>query len=255
MDSLKNIEKMYVIHCVENEKRLENIKYQFEHNKIVEANTEIYWTCYFPFSDVAANAMLLSNKSRFLSNKNEYNLTREFYRIIKVAYLQGVKSICIFEDDFSLINEKDFIKFMNNLPEDFDIVQLSYLFNDDMYDFKKLLNKYKNGILWVEKNFGAWSNNGLILSRKGMKYFIDNINKEFKAADIPTHESKNDNAYFGKINQSNKDLKHYIPTIPLIYVDGINSTVQTANGDSKEDIYRFYSKYLDSKKYNVQLNE
>ena len=43
MDFLNNIEKMYVIHCVENEKRLENIKYQFEHNKIIGANTEIYF--------------------------------------------------------------------------------------------------------------------------------------------------------------------------------------------------------------------
>lgn len=251
MDHLNNIDEMYVIHCVENEKRLENIKYQFANNEWVSNKTKIYWTCYFPFSDVAANAMLLSNKSRFLSNKNEYNLTREFYRIIKVAYLQGVNSICIFEDDFSLINKDDFKKFFNDIPKDFDIIQLSYLFNDDMADYKDLLDEYKKGNLWVEKKIGGWSNNGLILSRKGMKYFIDNIDKEFKAADIPMHESKNNNIYFGKVNQSNDDLKHYIPTMPVIYVDGIESTVQNTDNKSKEDLYAFYKKYLNPKKYNI----
>ena len=242
------IDKVYVIHCVENKERLNNIRFQMDHNKWLKNKLEIYWTCYFPFSNIAVNAMLMSNKSRFLSNKSEYNLAREFYRIIKVAYEREFNSICIFEDDFSLINEDKFNEFLINLPKDFDIVQLSYLFNNKMYDYKILLNKYDNGQLWVEKDFGAWSNNGLILSRNGMKYFIDNMDKEFKAADIPIHESKNDNRYWGKYCQSNKDIKHYIPTKPIVYVDGYDSSVQT---NTKDELYELYRHKLKKDDYVI----
>ena len=130
------IDKVYVIHCVENKERLNNIRFQMDHNKWLKNKLEIYWTCYFPFSNIAVNAMLMSNKSRFLSNKSEYNLSRESYRIIKVAYEREFNSISIFEDDFSLINEDKFNEFLINLPKDFDIVQLSYLFNNTSFIIK-----------------------------------------------------------------------------------------------------------------------
>lgn len=249
-----SIDKFYVIHCIENKERLYNIEYQKQHNKLLNDKLEIYWTCYFPFSDVASNALLLSNKSRYISNKSEYNLCREFYRIIKLAYESGLNSICIFEDDFSVINEEEFNKFFDLIPEDFDIIQLSYLFSKDMGDYNKLFNEYKSGNLWMKKTFGAWSNNGIILSRNGMKYFIDSINKEFQAADIPIHESKNNMRYYGKTNQA-KLLNHYIPTYPIVYVDGIDSTVQNSNDKSKKLIYELYSKYIDKTKYNMYKKE
>lgn len=249
MDFIKDIDEVYVIHCIENKERLKNIEYQIENNSWLKNKLQIHWTCYFPFSNIATNALIMSNKSRFISNKSEFNLTREFYQIIKLAYLKGLNYICIFEDDFSLVKENLFNEFIKTIPEDFDIIQLSYLFNSKMYDYKKLLHKfYVKKEYWMFKTFGAWSNNGIILSRNGMKYFIDSIDKEFKAADIPMHESKNNYIYFGKVNQSSQSIKHYIPTIPLVYVDGYNSTVQD---DDKNDLYDFYRTKLDKNNYNI----
>ena len=240
------LNNVHIIHCVENKKRYENILYQIDNNSWLQERFKIYWTCYFPHSDIAANAMILSNKSRYISNKNEYNLIREFYRIIKVEYLKGSNDICIFEDDFSLMKQPLFDKFIDNVPEDFDIIQLSYLFNHNLYEYSNLIKEYNNGKLWINKTFGAWSNNGIILSRKGMKYFIDTVDNELQAADIPMFESKNVLQYFGKCNQN--DLKHYIPTLPLVYVDGYDSTVQN---DTKNDLYFLYRNVLNKENYSI----
>lgn len=247
MDYIKDIDKVYVIHCVENLKRFKNINYQKQHNTWLNDKLEIWWTCYHPFSDIMANAMILSGKSRYISNKNELNLVREFYTIIKTSYYKGYNHICIFEDDFSLLNDEHFDQFMKNIPNDFDIIQLSYLmFPRNIQDMDKLLS---DNILWIEKTNGGWSNNGIILSRNGMKYFIDSMDNELQAADIPMHESKNKDFYYGKLNQSN-DLKHYIPTIPLVYVNGLDSTVQNNNKDAFE-IYKLYLEMLNKDLYNI----
>ena len=66
-----------------------------------------------------------------------------FYTIIKQSYLRGFEHILIFEDDFSLMKEDIFNKFMSCLPEDFDIIQLSYLSHEKMYDVNKLLKSNK----------------------------------------------------------------------------------------------------------------
>ena len=208
----------------------------------------IEFTCYFPFSDVCANALLFSNKSRFLNNKNEFNLTREFYRIIKTSYCLGLERILILEDDFVFMQPHIAEEFLKEMPEDFDIIQLSYLFNDKQYDYVDIINEYKKGSKFIKKTFGAFSNNGLCLSRNGMKWWLERIESEFTAADIPAHESKNNMHFFGKTNLANKEINHYIPTIPVIYVDGMNSSVQT---EDKYELYKFYT-LLDKNIYNIK---
>lgn len=256
MDNIKKqnieIDKVYVIHCAENVKRLKNIEFQQKTNKWLNDKLEIWWTCYHPFSNIMANAMLLSNMSRYLSNGNELNLVREFYTIIKTSYLRNYNYICIFEDDFSLINENLFNQFINTLPYDFDLIQLSLQGTKKQYNLNKLINDYINkGILWEEKTFGAWSNNGILLSRKGMEYYINSIDNELQAADIPMHESKNDNPYYGKLNQSGNNIKHYIPTIPIVYINGVESTVQDESNEEQDDLYEQYDKLLNKKMYNI----
>lgn len=251
MDLISKFDKVYIIHCVENKNRYDNIKFQLD-NLITnyKDRIEIYNTCYFPHNNICANAMIFSGKSRYLINGNEFSLTREFYRIIKTSYLLGYDRILIFEDDFSLMKQEYMGAFINAFPDDFDIIQLSYQIPSFLYDFNNIFNQYQNnGKFWIEKEFGGWSNNGLALSRNGMKYWIDRIDNEFQAADIPIHESKNSKLYYGYLNASNKDIKHYIPTIPLIYIDGIESTVQQSN---KNDIYELYQ-YIDKTYYNIYI--
>lgn len=242
MDSIK-FDAVWVIHCVEDEDRLKNIEYQKENNQWLKDNLQINLTCRFSHSTLFANSLLLSNSSRYVSNGSEVNLCREFYKIIKTSYLQGLNYICIFEDDFSLIKESIFMEYLKNIPEDFDIIQLSYLFEYCPHQIEDiLLNENK----FIKLDFGCWSNCGLCLSKKGMKYFIDTIDKEFLAADIPIFESQNSNPYYGKTN-TGKGLNHYIPNIPLIYLDGKDSRVQT---EDKEKLYKHY-KLVDKKHYNI----
>lgn len=247
MGFIDRFDKIYIIHCLENTKRLENIKFQLNNLQCNLNKFNVHETCYFPFSKQAQLGLLFTNKTRYISTAAEFNLVREFYQIIKTSYLKGYDHILIFEDDFSLINYKLLEEYFQELPDDWDIIQLSYLFNKYQYDYNKL---FTNENKWVKKDFGAWSNNGLGLSKKGMKYWIDYIDYEFVAADIPTHESTNNMTYYGKVNQSH--LNHYIPNIPLIYIDGQESTVQDKD---KSDIYELYQ-HINKKYYNIyQPNE
>ena len=243
MEFVNNFDKIYIIHCLENTKRQQNIDFQLNNLSGDKSKIEIHETCYFPFSKQSQLGLLFTNKTRYISTAAEYNLVREFYQIIKISYLKGYEHILIFEDDFSLIKEDILDIYFRELPKDWDIIQLSYLFNE----YQKNVNEiFKNKNMWIKKDFGAWSNNGLGLSRNGMKYWLDFIDKEFVAADIPTHESKNNMKYYGKVNQA-ENLNHYIPNIPLVYIDGIDSTVQD---QSKNDLYELYEN-LNKKYYNI----
>lgn len=242
--NLNNIfDKVFVIHCVENEKRYKNILYQQKQSKL---KLDIWWTCYHPHSYIMANSLILSGKGRYLVNGNELNLTREFYTIIKVSYLKGYDHILIFEDDFNLMKLDKLNEFCDNFPEDFDIIQFGILPNPDTYDYSKILKSYLCKKYFIKMDFGAYGNCGLALSRKGMKYFIDSIDKEFNAADIPIFEDTNKISFYGKVKNTN--LNHYIPTMPLVYLNIDNeSNIQT--GD-KSDIYEYYKK-INKKYYNI----
>lgn len=242
----KIFDKIFVIHCIENEPRLKNIQFQKEQSGL---NLEIHETCYFPWSQQAVNGLILSNRGRSVINGSEFNLTREFYSIIKRSYLKGLKRILIFEDDFSLMKNEVLNEFLENIPEDFDIIQFSLLLTEEIYDFENIANEYEKGVYFTKTPFGAWSNNGLALSRKGMEYFISRIDKEFMAADYPIFESANKFDFYGKKDQGKLfGLNHYIPTIPLVFLDKrFDSQVQQ---ESKKDLYKIYN-YLNRSYYNL----
>ena len=107
----KIFDKIFVIHCIENEPRLKNIQFQQEQSGL---NLEIHETCYFPWSQQAVNGLILSNRGRYIVNGSEFNLTREFYSIIKRSYLKGLEHILIFEDDFNLMKNEYLEEFVDN---------------------------------------------------------------------------------------------------------------------------------------------
>lgn len=240
MDSIKHplneiFDKIYVIHCAENKKRMDNINMQINESDI---DLDIWWTCYHPYSDIMMNGMILSNTVYRASNGRELNLAREFYSIIKTSYLRGMSKILIFEDDFHLMKNEYIKEFTDDFPLDFDIIQFSILAELNMFSADKLQNLVENGVHFIPMNFGAWSNCGLALSRNGMKYFIDYFANTFTAADIPIFESKNNIPIYGNLNTS--ALKHYIPTVPLVYLSSeFESQVQTRKKDDT-GLYLYY---------------
>lgn len=240
-------DKIYVIHCVENNERLKNIEFQQKESGL---NLDIWWTCYHPWSNQIVNGFILTNRCRYLINGAEFNLTREFYTIIKTSYLKGLNHILIFEDDFNLMKNEYLNDFLEHMPNDFDIIQFSILANTNMCDYEELEKLYEDDVYFIKPNFGAYSNCGLALSRKGMKYFIDTIDKEFLAADIPAFEDTNKIKWFGRTNV-NSGLNHYITTVPLVYLNNDNkSQVQQLKGDTKSDLYEYY-KYINKDFYNI----
>ena len=241
----KIFDKIFVIHCIENEERLKNIQFQQEQSGL---NLEIHETCYFPWSQHAVNGLILSNRGRYIVNGSEFNLTREFYSIIKRSYLKGLEHILILEDDFNLMKNEYLEEFINDIPNDYDIIQFSILANREILpNYTELENEYNAGKHFIKCNKGYWSNCGLALSRKGMKYFIDSINKEFVAADIVAFEDTNKMHFFGKTNVKS-GLNHYIPTVPLVYLNDFeNSSVQNS---SKNELYEYYT-HIDKQFYNI----
>lgn len=247
----KKFDKVYVIHCVEDNQRYNNIIYQKEKSGL---NFDIWWTTKsHPFSEQMLNGILLSGYGRYIINKNELNLVREFYSIIKISYDRGFNNILIFEDDFSLMKNEYINEFISNMPEDFDIIQFSTLSNKKLFDYTELIDKYNNGILFTEVNAGFWSNNGLALSRNGMKYFLDYYNNEFVAADIPQFEFNNTNKFFGNtyIKEKHSNIKFYISTVPIVYLQyKFNSNVQNSEDITKNELYQYYES-IDKKFYNI----
>ena len=241
----KIFDKIFVIHCIENELRMKNIEFQQKENNI---KLEIHETCYFPWSQQAVNGLILSNRGRYIVNGSEFNLTREFYSIIKRSYLKGLERILIFEDDFNLMKNKYLDEFIEHFPQDFDIIQFSILANKEILpDYREIESEYVKGNYFIECKKGFWSNCGLALSRKGMKYFIDYIDNEFVAADIPIFENKNKIQFFGRTDVKS-GLKHYISTVPLVYLKNISDS-QIQNTD-KSELYNYY-KNIDETYYNI----
>lgn len=247
----KKFDKVYVIHCVEDKKRYDNIVFQQTQSGL---DFDIWWTTKsHPFSEQMLNGILLSGYGRYIVNKNELNLVREFYTIIKVSYDLGLNHILIFEDDFSLMRNENIEEFISNMPEDFDIIQFSTLSNKKLFDYNELIQKYTQGILFTEVNCGFWSNNGLALSRKGMEYFLNYYNNEFVAADIPQFERNNSDKFFGNtyIKEKYKNVKSYITTVPIVYLQyELNSNVQSKTDNTKKELYDYYNS-IDKQYYYI----
>lgn len=238
-------DKIYVIHCAENLERMNNIKLQITESEI---DLDIWWTCYHPHSDVMMNGMILSNSVYRASNGRELNLAREFYTIIKTSYLRGYNNVLIFEDDFHLMKTECIKPFCDNIPKDFDIIQLSILAETWMFSIDELRKEYNNGKYFIPMKFGAWSNCGLALSRNGMKYFIDYLDNVFTAADIPIFESTNIIPIYG--NKIDNNLNHYIPTVPLVYLNNsFKSQVQIKYKDDSF-LYKLYE-YINKENYII----
>lgn len=226
-------DKIYCLHCVEDTDRYYNIKNQF--NKL-GLDVTIHETCRQPHMDIIFNGFLLSQNIEAFNKPNEYNCTREHYTIIKSAYINGYENILIFEDDMYLLNNKElFYKFIDNIPEDYDIIRLG---GSCDYTHDELIDLYKKeNIYWTKLEFGLWGTFGFGLSRKGMKYYIDYIDNVMCSADTPLFVNTNIYPKYGKCKYKYDELNHYISTIPLCYVepDNFNSTI----GNSTTP-YNFY---------------
>lgn len=183
-------EEVYLINLVEREDRYKMMKDQFsylgwevkDHRVVIHpSNQTIFDNC--------------KSKFKYVSHPNAISCTYEHYTLIKSAYLRSVESILIIEDDTHFIKKEDiWNEYMNAIPEDFDILRLCC--------HRWTLSNSQE--LWIRTGRPMWGTGCYALSRNGMKYMIDSIDKVFQPIDGPLY----DIAY-------ESDIKHYICNTPL----------------------------------------
>lgn len=229
MLKLNDFNKIWCLHCIEQEERLKTSQYEFKKVGILD-KVEYRFTSFQPnninFSKIFPN----------IKNTGEFHCTREHYTMIKIAYKLKYDYILIFENDIKLIKKKYFDQFMNNIPDDFDILRLggqcsTYAPTKDMYD---------KGILWEYCNYYLWSTIGYGLSRKGMEYYLNYINTFYPVADMPLYD-------IDRIKENN--LNCYVSTLPITYFYEYKSSIQQLNQQNQLEYAKLYYNNLDTSIY------
>lgn len=166
-----------------------------------------------------------------------FNCTREQYTLVKSAYLRGVETLAILEDDASFYKDFDLWKeYLDNLPPDWDILRFNSLRGSDVQNF---INSSQEPY-WIKQPinnlvFGAAF---YVMNRKGMKYLIDSTDRLYQPLD-------NALAFLSDTN-----INMYIPRFPLsvVFEDGFLSDLRS-NGDSFPTHLLFKELDLDREKY------
>lgn len=225
-------DKCYCLHLTEATDRYNNIKEQFKKLGI-EDQVEIWWTTYRPWGTQCGEMIpnLHSKAYDYIrDNYNKdlygavYNVSLEFYTMIKQAYLRGFNSILFMEDDIYFKDDFDYEHLFNNLPEDWDILRLGFAANHDNWIQKEpIYNECDDMLLRANWQFG-----GMCLcafNRKAMKFYIDYMDEKFEYADAPLSFCFNNNNK--KYLCDGEPLKVWVARQSIVAVGGFGSTIHS----------------------------
>lgn len=184
--------------------------------------------------------VLNQNKLGRLTKPNEYDCTHNHYSMVKQAYDQGYEYCLIMEDDIRFLDMNDgeiWESYLNNIPDDFDILQFGGFTTDP-----KIKNYMDERAHWVKHpDVPVWNASMYALSRKGMKYYIDFIDKFFWVADGPLYRAPIDRP----------DLNTYICTLPLVIQEDKNIDHSDIRDKQNDNIdYNTQNMY----EYNINKN-
>lgn len=217
--TIESFNKIWCLHCVDHKDRYEISKKEFEKVGILD-KVEYRWTSLQPIENLRQ-----SNKLKHLKSEGEYHCTREHYTMIKIAYHLGWNYIMIFEDDVKFIKKEYFDKFMNNIPDNFDILRFGGAANTVFNNGPSL---YNNGIYWSNEKQYLWCTIGYAMSRKAMKYYLSYIEKSYVVADMPLYDMN---------SIMNSGLNCYFSTLPICYYYKFDSSIQPNNDFDYKDRY------------------
>ena len=131
-----------------------------------------------------------------------FSCTREHYAIIKSAYLRGLNSIMVIEDDCWFYRDIDELQqYFDNLPDDWDVLRVNCL--RGRHEEKHFLKDENINKLWDREFISTYGTGCYCLNRIGMKKMIDWIDKQYNSIDI----------YLFKYNDLGCNT--YIPNRPL----------------------------------------
>ena len=165
-----------------------------------------------------------------INNGCVFSCTREHYTIIKSAYLRGLESVGIMEDDCWFLKDKNIWKeHLSNLPSNWDILRINCL-RGDVEEFDE------NTSYWQKATRNISGTGFYILNRNAMKYMIDYIDKKYVPIDYPIEMA----------NKNNK-LNIYLPKIELSLCI---ENEETWDSDIRSEIDKAHLFYMTIKRFN-----
>jgi len=185
-------DEIYCLHLTENVERYNLMMSEYDRIGIRD-QVKIWWTVKRKISIKIGNLLESLHSSYYNivkseQNKNIYgsvfNCSFEHYTIIKQAYLRGLNTILILEDDIKFIDNIDFVKkAFTQLPEQWDVIKFHNGFNGR----QEYLQKY-NGEddLWnlIKTDYKAETSTACYaLNKNAMKFYIDAMDRYFTYAD------------------------------------------------------------------------
>ena len=204
-------EETYLINLVERPDKYETMRKRIDY---MGWDVKDFRVVKHPISDLFINLMPPDFNGCKMCSGNELNCAREQYTIIKSAYLRGVETVAIMEDDISFYKDMSvWDDHFNNLPSDWDILRINTLRGEDEY------NLFKNSKdFWKKQNtFNLYGAGFYVMNRKAMKYIIDNMDAVYMPIDVILSS-----------NYANYEMNIYIPNTPLSLCleDSFNSDIR-----------------------------
>ena len=142
MKKLFPFDECYLINLVERSDRFEYMTNQF---KSLKCENEIIihrvvkhpdWIMEKIYSEIN------SSKNMKIDTPHAISCQREHYTLIKSAYLRGLESVMIIEDDCGFIKDRSILEeYFNNLPDDWDVLRINCLRGSKTQEY---INKYKD---------------------------------------------------------------------------------------------------------------
>lgn len=227
-------DKAVVCNLAERPDRLEFFRGQYE-KLFGTCDVEIHTSVLHPLARHMATAFTRAFDRNFgeFSSGGELSYLNEHYTILKKAYLEGVKSLLVLEDDICFHRDPEYTRaFLEALPADFDVAHGDYC--NTTSESAKFLNPYLTA--WVEHpGVGVWNNSFLALSRRGIEYALSIFAKYAAPADYP---------YWCSVLYP--ELKTYCSTKPV--------AIQMSNTDSdisakSKEVTNFMYTHVDRSRY------
>lgn len=192
-------------------------------NNFRQTDLDIRYTAPFKKYNQIMMYVLNQNNLGRLTKPNEYDCTHNHYSMIRQAYDHGYDYCLVMEDDIRMLKDNvAWEEYLKNVPEDFDILQFGGFTTDPNIINYLVDNKY-----WVKHpNVPLWNASMYALSRKGMEYYLEFIDKFLWVADGPLYRAPLDRP----------DLNTYICTIPLVIQEDKNIDPSDIRDKQTDDI-------------------
>lgn len=169
---------------------------------------------------------------------------------IEDAMKNSYTKILIFESDVRFLKDIDtVIEYMNNIPDDADIVLFDYIYGYRKNEIDRYFNKqlYNDYYIDLNNDSRVFSAAAYLLSNKGMRHIYNNQRNRMHEPDYFT-TFKHDSIHV----DDDKKLRRYIPKKPLCIQKSYNNNLRNQVGtDNSYDRYIYQGTKLEE--YNLNL--